>query len=34
MNIHMLVCYPNYHEAGLCWYLVLHIGNLCVCEVI
>jgi hypothetical protein len=26
--MHMRVCYPDYHEAGLCCYLVMHIENI------
>jgi hypothetical protein len=28
LNMRMLVCYLNCHEAGLCCYLVIHIENL------
>jgi hypothetical protein len=28
VNMHMPVCYLNYHEAGLCCYLVIQIENL------
>jgi hypothetical protein len=28
LNMRMRVCYLDYHEAGLCCYLVLHIENL------
>jgi hypothetical protein len=27
-NMRMHVCYLDYHEAGLCWYLVIHTENL------
>jgi hypothetical protein len=28
LNMHMHVCYLDYHEAGLCCYLVICVGNL------
>jgi hypothetical protein len=28
LNMRMRVCYLDYHEAGLCCYLVLHIETL------
>jgi hypothetical protein len=28
LNMRMRVCYQDYHEAGLCCYLVIYIGNL------
>jgi hypothetical protein len=28
LNMRMRVCYLDCHEAGLCYYLVMHIGNL------
>jgi hypothetical protein len=28
LNLRMRVCYLDYHEAGLCCYLVIHIENL------
>jgi hypothetical protein len=28
LNMHILICYLDSHEAGLCCYLVIHIENL------
>jgi hypothetical protein len=28
LNMHMRICYLDCHEAAMCWYLVVHMGNL------